>query len=132
VGDLLRAGVLWQLKKLEEGVSMSMIYRRGALSVGVQVTVGRSEYDAFDDEGNLVTQVTDATFIMAADKLTLGGSVVEPESGDRLEEVTSRGTRHYEVMSSGGGVQSGSHRRPFSRDASNQFLRIHTKFIKAT
>lgn len=123
MGDLLRSGVGWHLKKLKEGASLAMIYRRGALSVNVQVTRGRSEYQTYDDEGNLVTEVTDATFIMPADELTLAGSITKPVDGDRLEEVTGRGTRTYEVMSKG-------NRRPFALDASTQMLRIHTKLVK--
>ena len=121
--NLLDAGTEWQLAQLVEGASTSMIYRRGALSVGVVVTRGKSEYQTYDDEGNLITEVTDADFIMSASRLTLAGSVVTPETGDRIEEVTTTGTRVYEVMSSG-------NRRPFSLDASRQLLRIHTKYIK--
>ena len=122
MANLLDTGVAWQLGKLKEGASVSMTYRRGALSVGVQVTRGRSEYQTYDDEGNFVTEITDADFIMPADRLTLGGSIVEPRRGDRLEEVTKTGTRIYEVMPSG-------NRRPFAIDPTGQMLRIHTKLI---
>lgn len=125
MGNLLDRGVVWAVRKQAEGASVAMIYRRGALSVGVDVTRGRSEYDTYDDEGNLVTEVTDATFHMDATKLVLSGSITEPVVGDRLEETTAQGTRTYEVM-------GGGNRRPFARDASNQKLRIHTKLVKTT
>lgn len=125
MGNLLDRGVAWAVGKLAKEASVAMVYRRGALSVGLDVTRGRSEYETFDDEGNLVTAVTDATFHVGADKLILGGSIVEPEPGDLLEETTATGTRIYQVTPSG-------NRRPFSRDASNQKLQIHTKLIKTT
>lgn len=126
MGNLLDRGVKWAVGKLASEASVAMVYRRGALSVGLVVTRGRSEYETFDDEGNLITAVTDATFHVGADELILGGSIVEPESGDRLEETTAKGMRIYEVMPSSG------NRRPFARDASNQKLRIHTKLVKTS
>lgn len=120
--NLIDRGVKWQTGKLNEGASVSMTYRRGALAVGVTVTRGRSEYQAYDDEGNLVTEVTDADFLMHARDLTLAGSIVEPQRGDTIEEVTTEGTRTYQVFPSG-------NRKPFSIDPSGQFLRIHTKYI---
>ncbi len=122
MANMLDAGTRWQLDRLKESASVAVIYRRGALSVGVDVTRGRSEYQTFDDEGNLIEEVTDADFIIAASELTLAGSIVEPQRGDTIEEVTSTGTRTYAVMPSG-------NRRPYALDQSGQFLRIHTKLV---
>ena len=123
--DLLEGGVAWLLDQLEEGASTRMIYRRGALSVGVSVTRGKTEYQTHDDQGNIITEFTDASFTMRAANLILGGSITEPEPGDRLEQTTPEGTRYYEVMPHG-------NLRHFSRDATGQMLKIHTKLVKTT
>ncbi len=124
MGNLLDRGTDWMLRKLDTGASVDMTYRRGSLAVGLTVTRGRTEYAAYDDEGNLITEVTDASFVVPAAALVLSGAITEPRPGDRLEEVHETGVRHYEVMPRGG-------HKCFSRDPSNQLLRIHTKLIKA-
>lgn len=122
--NMLTDGVDWLSNQLEEHASTEMIYRRGSSSVEVPLTQGKSEYTTYDDEGNLVTKVTDATFICPACRLMLGGKVVEPVAGDRIE--TKRGTKTlvYEVVPRG-------NLQPFSLDSTGTMLRIHTKLIQS-
>ena len=125
--NLFDDGVGVLLDAFEASVSKTMVYRRGSLAVVVTVTQGQTEYQTYDDVGNLVTAVTDATFIMRASRLVFNGVVAEPEPGDTIEE-TAEGTiagqsRKYEVMPQG-------NLQCFTRDPTGQLLRIHTKLIE--
>ena len=107
---------------------VSAVYRRGeSMSVDLDLTLGQSEYQAYDDEGNLVTEVTDATFICDTSLLVYQSEEITPQSGDRISITNAAGTKVsiYEVMRTGS-------RRPYSRDPSGQITRIHTKWISTT
>ncbi len=122
MGDMLADGAGWLTEQLEQNVSTPAIYRRDTSSVAVDLTRGRSEYQAFDDMGNLVTEVTDATFICDRAKLNLNGTIVNPVAGDRIEIKDGRRTLTYEVMPHG---NLGS----FKNDAHSKMVRIHTKLV---
>lgn len=123
MGNLLQNGTKWLGEKLKAGASVEMIYRRGSSSLTVQVTRGRTEYPAHDDEGNLVTEVTDLTLIMAVERLVIGGKIVDPEAGDTLEERTPKGLWIFQVMNRRG-------LKAFRIDPSGKLLWIHTKLIQ--
>ena len=125
--NLFDDGIRILLDAFEASVSQAMVYRRGSLVVVVTVTQGQTEYQTYDDVGNLVTAVTDATFIMRASRLVFNGEIVEPEPGDTIEETAENTitgqSRKYEIMPQG-------NLQCFSRDPTGQLLRIHTKLIE--
>ena len=120
--DMLADGVGWITEQLRQNISTPAIYRRGTSAVAVDLTRGRSEYQTYDDVGNLVTEVTDATFICDREKLILQGTIVDPEAGDRIEIKDGRRTLTYEVLPHG-------NLRAFKNDAHNKMLWIHTKLV---
>ena len=121
---LLDDGVAMLVQHLRDNTAKSMTYRRGASAVNVHLTRGRTEYSTYDDEGNLVTEVTDVTFLCRSSDLILDGQVIDPEPGDTVEDRAGDGSLLvYEVMARGT-------LRPFRRDASGQLLRINAKLIE--
>ena len=123
MSNIIGDGVGWLTEQLESSSSDLAVYRRGDNSTAVNLTRGRSEYSTFDDEGNLVTQVTDADFLCHREKLILNGKHIEPVSGDRIEIKGGTETFTYQVVPHGD-------KRCFSIDQSRNMLRIHTKLIK--
>lgn len=120
--NLLAAGVDWHMDNLEDSASVQMIYRRGGQSLEVSVTEGKTKYQANDNFGNTVTRTTDKTFYMRVDKLTLSGSITEPEEGDTLESVDPQGRIVYEALPMG-------NLDLFEIDSTGQKLTIHTKIV---
>ncbi len=120
--DMLANGAGWITEQLQQNVSTPAIYRRDTSAVAIDFTRGRSEYQAFDDMGNLVTEVTDATFICGRDKLILNGTIVNPEAGDRIEIKDGRRTLTYEVRPHG-------NLGAFKNDAHSQMVWIHTILV---
>ena len=120
--NMLDSGLGWITKQLRQNASTPAIYRRGTSAVAVDLTRGRSEYTTHDDMGNLVTKVTDATFICDREKLVLEGKVTDPVEGDRIVIKGGTQTLTYEVMRRG-------NKKAFSVDANRKLLRIRTKLI---
>ena len=120
--DMIESGVEWMTEQLHQSVSVPAIYRRGTSAVSVSLTRGRSEYSTYDDVGNLVTEVTDATFSCARDKLVLNGTIVDPVAGDRIEIMDGRRKLTYEVMPHG-------NLKAFKNDAHGKMVWIHTKLV---
>jgi len=123
MADILGDGVGWLTDQLKSSAADIAIYRRGTNATVIYPTRGRSEYATYDDEGNLVTEVTDADFLLGRSELVLGGKITEPASGDRIDIKRGTKTLTYEVLPHG-------NKKCFSVDASEQLLRIHTKHIK--
>jgi hypothetical protein len=120
--NLLATGVDWMLTQLGGAASSEYTYRRGAVSVTLSMTKGKTDYVAQDDAGNTVAEVTDATFIVRSSLLVFNEEIVEPKSGDIIEGTEG----DYEVM------QRGPALPPYTKDASGQLLRIHAKLIRSS
>ncbi len=70
-----------------------MTYVRGASTVDVPATIGRTKYEV--DDGHVVRiEFTDRDFLILAVDLILDGQLAEPQRGDRIRE----GTREFEVL----------------------------------
>lgn len=120
--DMIGDGVGWMTEQLQQSASVRTLYRRGTSVATVHFTRGRTEYTTADDEGNVVTRVTDATFICPRASLVLNGTIIEPVSGDRIELKDGSRTLTYEVLPHGD-------KKCFGLDATQQKLSIHTKLI---
>ena len=116
MGDLLRQGSQWLAGMLTQHAASPVTYRRDQVSLELQATFGRTEYEVEDGHGLRVgAEVMD--FLIAAADFTQ--TFTEPEAGD---EIVADGVV-FEVMSLAGQGHwrwSGPHRTA---------MRIHTKEI---
>jgi len=122
VADLLEHGAAWLEGMRKAHASRPVLYERGAASVEVQATVGRTLFEVTDDYG-VVQRTESRDFLILAADLVLGGAAVLPERGDRVRETQDGRTYVYEVMAPG--------KEPPWRfsDAYRRTLRVHTKQV---
>lgn len=120
--DLLSKGSAWLDDQRTKHATKTVTYARGASSVDVSATVGRTVFQI--DNGHAVLERTEARdyLILTAD-LVLDGSPALPERGDRIRESEGGATFVYEVMAPG--------KEPHWRysDPYRKTLRIHTKQV---
>ena len=121
--DLLQTGSDWLADQLKTHASRPVVYRRGALQVAVQATVGRTFLKLDDGYGGVRMEWTDRDFLIQAADLVLGGAAVLPERGDKIRETQGTKTFIYEVMAPA--------KEPPWRwsDVFRKVLRIHTKQV---
>jgi len=121
--DLLRRGSDWLERKRNKHLTRSIVYLRGADSVQVKATVGRTVFRV--DKGYGVLERIEARdyLILAAD-LVLSNAPVLPKAGDKIREVEDGRTFTYEVLAPGN--------EPCWRysDLYRVTLRIHTKLVR--
>ena len=98
------------------------MYLRGAQSVALNATVGRSMFQVVTADG-LVEQVERRDYLVRAADLVLGGAQVEPQVGDRIRETVGGNVQVYEVMGAG---QEKYFRKS---DPDGLTLRIHTAHV---
>lgn len=120
--DLLEKGSTWLEDQRTRHLTRLVAYQRGANSVEVKATIGRTIFEQTDDLGVLQKTESRDYLVRTAD-LVLGGTPTLPRAGDRIRETGSDKVFVYEVMAPGG--------EPAFRfsDPYRQGLRIHTKQI---
>ncbi len=121
--DILQFGSDWLAEKLKAHASRPVVYRRGAVEVTVQATIGRTLLKLDDGYGGVRLEWTDRDFLIHAADLVLGSATVLPERGDVIREMVGDRTLVYEVMAPG--------KEPPWRwsDVYRKVLRIHTKLV---
>lgn len=77
--------------------SETVTYRRGVLSVELSASPVPDIYEA-NREGGATVQAQRMDWIIPAASLILGGSVVEPQAGDRIEWINGETTETYELQ----------------------------------
>ena len=93
MGDLLAWGAAWLEQQRTRHLSTTVTYVRGASSVVVAATIGRTKFDV--DDGHVVrVDFTDRDFLILAADLILDGQPAEPDRGDLIRE----GSREFEVL----------------------------------
>ena len=122
MGDLLSTGAAWLEKQRKAHMSQSVTYSRGAASVSVSATLGRTTYQIDRGDGISVEERTRDYLIAVAD-LVLSSVAVEPQPGDRIVEAGAP-TKTYEVMAPEGTETSWRF-----CDEHRQTYRIHAKLI---
>ena len=122
MADLLEWGSAWLDGQRKTHLSRPVTYQRGAESVEVQATVGRTVFELADAYG-VVERTESRDFLVLAADLVLGGAVTLPERGDRIREAQDGKTYVYEVMAPG--------KEPHYRfsDVYRRTLRIHTRQV---
>ena len=71
--DLLQTGSDWLADQLKAHASRSVNYSRGAESIQVDATIGKTEFEIEDDAG-VVQRIESRDFLIHAADLQLGGS----------------------------------------------------------
>lgn len=124
MANVLRNGMDWLAAKLKQHAGESVVYSRGADSVAVTATLGKTlmRLDSTQTGGSLM-EWTDADFLIAAEDLILASVAVEPERGDKIRWTKGGITRVFEVLAPGG--------EPCWRwsDEFQTVMRIHTKQV---
>ena len=123
MADLLRQGSAWLDGQRHMHLTQTVLYQRGAESIELSATIGRTEFEQADEYGVLHRTESRDYIIRAAD-LVLAGETVLPKAGDQIRETDGALTHVYEVMAPGG--------EPPWRysDPYRVALRIHTKHVK--
>ncbi len=80
---LLERGMTMVARVLPEAAGGDIVYERGANSVTITATFGRSEFVEETTDGTRISH-TDRDFVFPAASLVLGGLAVTPQKGDRI------------------------------------------------
>lgn len=122
MADLLDAGSQWLDQQRTAHMTRTVTYERGASSVEVPATLGRTLFEQVDRMG-LVQRTESRDFLVLAADLVLDGSEATPKAGDRIRDAAGSAVQLYEVMAPGS-------EPPFRySDPYRRTLRIHTKHV---
>jgi hypothetical protein len=126
MADLLEQGSAWLDDQRTAHMSRTVVYQRGAESVEVPATIGRTIFEQVDAAGSgIVQRLESRDFLVLRTDLVLSGIEVIPRAGDRVLDPAGANTELYEVMApSGGGEPPFRYSDPYRRT-----LRIHTKHV---
>ena len=120
--DLLGQGAAWLTGRLNAHAGRAITYARGAASVELTATVGRTEFEQVDEYG-VVHRTESRDFLVSAEDLILNAVEVLPAAGDVITEDDGTKTYTYEVMAPGG-------EPPWRHsDPQRVRLRIHSKHV---
>lgn len=121
--DLLQQGSDWLEEQRTKHMTRTVTYSRGAMSVQLPATVGRTTFESVDEHG-LVVRTESRDFLLLAEHLVLADETTLPRSGDRVTEQPGNVAFVYEVM-----APPGETVYRFS-DPYRKTLRIHTKLVE--
>jgi len=122
MADLLQQGAAFLDDRRHEHLTRTVTYGRGASTVDVAATIGRTVFEQADESG-FIRKVESRDFLVRRTDLVLNGSAALPRAGDRVLEPDGSQTQVYEVMAPGG-------EPPFRfSDPYRNTLRIHTKHV---
>ncbi len=123
MADLLCQGAAWLDGQRHTHLTQTVRYQRGADSVELAATIGRTEFEQADEYG-VLHRIEARDYIIRAADLVLGGETVLPKAGDRICETEQAAVHVYEVMAPG-------NEPPWRwSDPYRVALRIHTKHVK--
>jgi len=120
--NLLQKGLAWLDEQRHTHMTVGVVYARGADSVALQATLGRTHFEQADELGVIHRSETRDYLLRAAD-LVLAGALTTPRAGDRITETDGALIHTYEVNAPGG-------EPPWRHSDPHRIaLRIHTKRI---
>lgn len=122
MSDILEQGSAWLEAQRTRFATRPVVYRRGAASVEVFATIGRTEFQ-IDNGYGILERIEGRDYLISTADLVLGGTPVLPERGDQVRETVGEQTFVYEVLAPG--------KEPVWRysDPYRRTLRIHTKHV---
>jgi hypothetical protein len=114
--DMLAAGAAWLTSQLNAAAGTTVTYRRGSDEAEITATIGRSDFEAADQNG-VIENWEARDYLVPTDELPFG----EPLRGDVIVETSGGLDLEYEVAAPRG--------VPVFRygDAFRSIVRIHTK-----
>ncbi len=120
--DILEKSSNWLESQRNKHRTKQVTYKRGADSVEVNATIGRTAFEVSAGYG-VLEKFESRDFLVNAADLVLASAPTLPERGDQVQEVQDGNTYVYEVMAPG--------KEPHYRfsDPYRQTLRIHTKLV---
>lgn len=120
--DVMQAGLAWLRQQRKAHMSRAITYRRGAASITITATPGRSTFEVDDRAGGFVQVRTHDELFDAAD-FYLDGKQAEPLRGDQIEVRHGDTVTTYEVSAPGGN-------QPWQwADPYQTVYRVHTNLI---
>jgi len=118
MSDLLTTGTTWLDGMRRAHMSRSATYRRGASSVAVLATAGKTVFRV-DTGYGMFEHIEGRDYILRASDLVLDDAAVTPAAGDQIVESG----RVYEVMAP-------ANEPPWRwSDRDHAVYRIHTKYV---
>ena len=119
---MLQQGSDWLEDQRVKHMTRSVLYGRGASSVEVPATIGRTVFEV-DDGYGVLERTESRDYLILAGDLVVDGQQTLPERGDRIRETQDTQIFVYEVMAPG--------KEPAWRysDPYRKTLRIHTKQV---
>lgn len=122
MADLLEQGSTWLDQQRVQHMSRTVSYHRGAESVAVQATIGRTVFEV-DDGMGILERIESRDFLIITADLVLAGQAILPQRGDRIKETSGDKVYVYEVLAPG--------KEPHYRfsDPYRKTLRIHSKQV---
>lgn len=97
MADLLERGSRWLEEQRDKYCTRTVTYKRGADSIDVQATVGRTEFKT-DDGETVRIEFTDRDFLILSADLVLSGGPTLPVRGDKIHETQEDKVYVFEVM----------------------------------
>jgi hypothetical protein len=117
MANILKTGIGFLANKLKAHASETVIYKRGADSISICASFGKTDYKIEDDAGlKIGGQVTD--FLFEVEDLIIEGLLTVPKAGDRIEVDG----RTYEALFINDGCWRYS-------DPFGKIIRLHTKEV---
>ncbi|OHB50506.1 MAG: hypothetical protein A2Y10_18075 [Planctomycetes bacterium GWF2_41_51] len=115
--NLLKRGIEFLADKLKAYASQTVIYKRGADTVTICATFGKTNYQIEDDSGlKIGGEITD--FLFSPSDLIIDGLLTLPKAGDQIQTDSAI----YEAQFIGDGCWCYS-------DPYRKMIRLHTKEI---
>ncbi len=97
MADLLAYGSNWLENQRTKHCTREVTYVRGADSIAVRATIGRTEFKT--DNGETVRiEFTDRDFLILVSDLELAGQRITPKAGDQLREIQDGAIYVFEVI----------------------------------
>ena len=121
MSTLMQRGVALLARAGPSAAGGTIVYSRGADSVSLAATYGRSEFTS-ERDGVMTVEANDRDFTFEIDDLILGGVETLPQRGDRITDAEGR---LFEVLALAGAQVYRS------CDAEGTMVRVHTKRITA-
>jgi len=87
----------WLPGKVREAAGVGITYARGAESIGITATVGRTVFSSLA-EGAPRVEFGERDYLILAADLVIGGGTSEPAIGDRITETIDGSDVVFEVV----------------------------------
>jgi hypothetical protein len=120
--DLLQRGSAWLQRQRTKHLTRQVVYARGAISVQVAATVGKTVFH-LDKGYGVQERIESRDYLILAVDLLLGGVPILPKAGEQVREIEGGKVFVYEILAPGN--------EPCWRysDLYRVTLRIHTKLV---